>query len=159
MSDRGERGFSLIELVVSVAIVGTLAMVAVPLLETNAKRQKENELRAALREIRAGIDAYKKAADEGKVEKKSDESGYPRRLEDLVQGVVNIQDPAHPKIYLMRRLPRDPLNGDTALSPAQSWGKRSYASPPDAPAEGADVYDVYSLSTGTGMNGIPYREW
>ena len=159
MSDRGERGFSLIELVVSVAIVGTLAMVAVPLLETNAKRQKENELRAALREIRAGIDAYKKAADEGKVEKKSDESGYPRRLEDLVQGVVNIQDPAHPKIYLMRRLPRDPLNGDTALSPAQSWGKRSYASPPDAPAEGADVYDVYCLSTGTGMNGIPYREW
>ncbi len=159
MSDRGERGFSLIELVVSVAIVGTLVMVAVPLLETNAKRQKENELRAALREIRAGIDAYKKAADEGKVEKKSDESGYPRRLEDLVQGVVNIQDPAHPKIYLMRRLPRDPLNGDTALSPAQSWGKRSYASPPDAPAEGADVYDVYSLSTGTGMNGIPYREW
>ncbi|WP_434514407.1 type II secretion system protein [Dechloromonas sp. ARDL1] len=155
----GELGFSLIELVVSVAIVGTLALVAVPLLETNAKRLKEGELRAALREIRAGIDAYKRAADEGKVEKKSDESGYPRRLEDLVQGVANIQDPAHPKIYLMRRLPRDPFNGDTTLSPAQSWGKRSYASPPDAPAEGADVYDVYSLSTGIGMNGIPYREW
>jgi len=153
------QGFSLIELVVSVAIVGTLALVAVPLLETTSKRQKESELRAALREIRTGIDAYKRAADEGKVEKKSDESGYPRRLEDLVQGVVNIQDPSHPRIFLLRHLPRDPLNGDASLSPAQTWGKRSYASPPDAPTEGADVFDVYSLSPGIGMNGIPYREW
>ncbi len=156
---RAGAGFSLIELVVSVAIVGTLALVAVPLLETTMKRQKESELRAALRDIRTGIDAYKKAADEGRVEKKSDESGYPRRLEDLVQGMANSQDPTHAKIYFMRRLPRDPLNGDTTLNVAQTWGKRSYASPPDAPAEGTDVFDVYSLSPGIGMNGVPYREW
>lgn len=159
MRRRAGAGFSLIELVVSVAIVGTLALVAVPLLETTMKRQKESELRAALRDIRTGIDAYKKAADEGRVEKKSDESGYPRRLEDLVQGMANSQDPTHAKIYFMRRLPRDPLNGDTTLNAAQTWGKRSYASPPDAPAEGADVFDVYSLSPGIGMNGVPYREW
>lgn len=155
----GSQGFTLIELVVTVAIVGILALTAMPMLEMTSKRQKESELRAALRDIRSGIDAYRRAVEEGKVEKRVDESGYPRRLEDLAQGVDNIQDPQRVKIYFLRRLPRDPFAAEPALTAAQTWGKRSYASPPDAPTEGADVFDVYSLAAGVGLNGVPYREW
>jgi general secretion pathway protein G len=154
-----ERGFTLIELVITVAIVGILAMTAMPIIEVTAKRQKEIELRAALREIRGGIDAYRRALDEGKLEKKVGESGYPHRLEELVQGVENIQDPGKGKLYFLRRLPRDPFADNPALTAGQTWGKRSYASPPDAPLEGADVFDVHSRSTGIGLNGIAYREW
>ena len=152
-------GFTLIELVVTVAIVGILALVAMPMLEMNVKRQKEIELRAALREIRGGIDAYRLALDEGKLEKKVAESGYPHRLEELYLGVENIQDPNKTKIIFLRRLPRDPFSTDPSLTAVQTWGKRSYGSPPDAPTEGADVFDVYSLARGLGLNGIPYREW
>lgn len=159
MSARQLRGFTLIELVVTVAIVSILALAASPLLETTVRRQKESELRAALREIRGAIDAYRLAVDDGKIAKKADESGYPGRLEELFQGVENRQDPAKGKIYLLRRLPRDPFNREHELSAAQTWGKRSYASPPDQPQEGADVFDVYSRSEERGSNGIPYREW
>jgi general secretion pathway protein G len=152
-------GFTLIELVVTVAIVSILAMVAMPLAETAAKRHKESELRAALRELRGGIDAYRRAADDGKIERKIDESGYPHRLEDLVQGVPNIQDPARGKLFILRRLPRDPFSDDPALTAAQTWGKRSYVSPPEAPQEGTDVFDVFSRSPAIGLNGIPYKDW
>ncbi len=153
------RGFTLIELVVTVAIVGILAMAAMPMMEMTAKRQKESELRFALRELRGGIDAYRRAVNEGKIEKKVDESGYPHRLEDLVRGVENILDPNKGKLYFLRRLPRDPFSDDPTLTAAQTWGKRSYASPPDAPLEGVDVFDIYSLSSASGLNGIAYREW
>ena len=99
------------------------------------------------------------ALDEGKMEKKVAESGYPQRLEDLDQGVENILDPNKTKIIFLRRLPRDPFSADPAQTAAQTWGKRSYGSPPAAPLEGADVFDVYSLASGVGLNGIPYREW
>jgi len=159
MNARSQRGFTLIELVITVAIVSILALAASPLLETTVRRQKESELRAALREIRGAIDAYRQAVDDGKIAKKADERGYPARLEELFMGVENRQDPAKGKIYLLRRLPRDPFSRDRDLNDAQTWGKRSYASPPDLPQEGIEVFDVYSLSDERGSNGIPYREW
>jgi general secretion pathway protein G len=159
MDYRRGRGFTLIELVVTVAIVGILALAAMPVMETTIKRQKETELREALRTIRGGIDAYYRAVEEGKIERKTGESGYPPRLEDLDGGAENITDPNKAKIYFLRRLPRDPLNPAPNLTAAESWGKRTYSSPPDAPLEGPDVFDIYSLSEGVGLNGIPYREW
>ena len=156
---RALRAFSLIELVIVVAIVGILASVAVPLVELTVKRSKEQELRAGLRQVREAIDAYKRAADEGKVEKKADETGYPRTLNALVSGVTDRKSASNAKIYFLRRLPRDPMVGDAGRPGADNWGKRSYSSPPESPAEGNDVFDVYSLAPGIGLNGVPYREW
>lgn len=154
-----QRGFSLIELVVTVAIVGILASTLLPLGSLTVKRSKEAELRTALREIRQGLDAYKRAYDEGRIEKSVDASGYPPNLAVLVQGVPDASDPKKAKLYFMRRLPRDPWFPDPAVPAAETWGKRSYASPPDDPQTGNDVFDVYSLSTDSGINGIPYRLW
>lgn len=153
------KGFTLIELVITAAIVSILALAALPLAEAAARRAKESDLRAALREIRGGLDAYKRAWDEGRIERKADDSGYPPRLEALVEGVRDIKDPRGRSIYFLRRLPRDPLAAEAALAAAETWGKRSYSSPPDFPAEGADVFDVYTRAEGTGLNGIAYRLW
>lgn len=142
-----------------VAIMGILASAAMPLGEMVIRREKERELRTALRQIRAAIDVYKQAADDGKIEKKADETGYPRRLEDLDLGLDNVKDPDKKKIFFMRRLPRDPMFADPDVPAAETWGKRSYASAPDSPEEGDDVYDVYSLSEKVGLNGIPYNQW
>jgi len=154
------KGFTLIELVITVAIVAVLASVAMPLNELVVQRAKEQDLRRALRELRDGIDAYKQASDEGriKINKASGESGYPRRLEDLAAGVEDQKNPKKERIYFLRRIPRDPLAPE-ALSAAETWGKRSYASPPEEPRDGDDVFDVFSLSGATGINGRPYREW
>ena len=157
MMKRG--GFTLIELVVTVAIVGILASALVPLGQLNVKRGKEAELRVALRDIRSALDAYKKAVDEGRVEKTVDASGYPSSLEVLVQGVPDTRDPEKRPQRFLRRLPRDPMYPDPEASAEDTWGRRNYESDPGTPREGADVYDVYSLSRETGMNGIAYREW
>lgn len=159
------RGFTLIELMIVVAIMGILATAALPLRELMVKREKEQELRVALRQIRTAIDAYKQASDEGRITKKADESGYPPRLEELFMGVPDIKNPDKKIIYFLRRLPPDPLfveldvAGVSATPAADTWGKRSYESPWDSPKEGDDVYDVYSRSEAIGLNGIPYREW
>jgi general secretion pathway protein G len=153
------RGFTLVELMIVVAIMAILASAAMPLQEMAVKREKERELRIALRQIRTAIDSYKLAADEGRVEKKADETGYPRKLEDLDQGVPDIKDPDKKKIYFMRRLPRDPMFQDPDVSSDETWGKRSYSSSPDSPEEGDDVFDVYSYSEQVGLNGIPYNQW
>jgi len=153
------RGFTLIEVVITVAIVGILAGGLLPLLEVDARRNREQELRRSLREVREAIDAYKRAADTGRIAKRADASGYPPSLEALVDGVPDATSPTSVRIYFLRRIPRDPLAGDSAITAAATWGKRSYASPPDQPSEGSDVFDVFSLVPGSGINGIPYRQW
>jgi general secretion pathway protein G len=146
------KGFTLVELLIVVAIVALLASVAAPLAELGYQRGKEQDLRHALREIREAIDAYKRAGDEGKIERKADASGYPPSLAVLVEGVEEKTNPERTKIYFLRRIPKDPLTGE-------EWGLRSYASPADEPKPGKDVYDVHSRSEDVGLNKVPYREW
>jgi len=152
-------GFTLIELVVTVAILGLLATVAVPFGQLVQQRYKEGELRDGLKQMRLAIDAYKQAVLEKRIEVPADASGYPPNLDVLWRGVTDKTKPNDSKIYFLRRLPRDPFFPDSAAEPAATWGKRSYVSPPEAPEEGDDIYDVYSLSAKTGLNGVPYREW
>lgn len=152
-------GFTLIELIIVVAIVAILASGLLPLIELAAQRTKEQDLRLSLREIRTAIDAYKQAVDEGRVAKKADESGYPPSLALLASGVPNEKDPEKHNIYFLRRIPRDPFFVDPQVSPDKTWGLRSYESAPDDPHDGKDVFDVYSTSRKSGLNGVPYNKW
>jgi general secretion pathway protein G len=145
-------------MVVTAVIVGILACGALPLAELAVQRGHEIELRRALREIRGALDAYRAAADEGRIAKAPGASGYPPSLEALERGVVDARSAGKAKIYFLRRLPRDPFAGE-ALPATETWGKRSYVSAPEAPAEGVDVFDVYSRSDAVGLNGVPYRRW
>jgi general secretion pathway protein G len=146
------KGFTLIELVITVGIVALLASVALPLAEVTVQRNKEKDLRVALREIRGAIDAYKRAADDGMIERKADDTGYPPTLAALVQGVDDKKKTDGSKIYFLRRVPVDPVSGE-------EWGLRSYASSPTEPQPGKDVFDIYSRSAERALNGTAYREW
>lgn len=150
------KGFTLIEVVITAAIIAVLASIALPLSQLAVQRSKETELRRALRDIRDALDAYKRAADEGRIARAADQAGYPPSLPVLVQGVPDAKSPAGRTIYFLRRIPRDPFQPEAA-EPA--WGLRSYESPPENPKPGKDVFDVYSLSDRTGLNGVAYRQW
>jgi general secretion pathway protein G len=152
------KGFTLIEMVIVVMIVGILASAAMPLAALHKRRTQEAELRLALRTLREAVDDYHLAWEAGRILKGTEDTGYPPNLQVLVQGVKDVSTPGQKKMYFLRRLPRDPF-ADVSLPAAETWGLRSYASPPDAPQPGADVFDVYSRTPGLGLDGSPYRTW
>jgi general secretion pathway protein G len=153
------RGFTLIEISIALVVLAVLVTMAVPTLKLQAQRQKETELRSTLREIRGAIDAYKRAVVDGRVKLPADASGYPASLDLLVDGVPDASRTDGSVLRFLRRLPRDPMAPPGSDRDAEAWGLRSYASPADAPARGSDVFDVYSTAPGTGLNGVPYKQW
>ncbi|MFN7088199.1 MAG: type II secretion system protein, partial [Burkholderiales bacterium] len=124
---RPHHGFTLIELMVTLAILALLASVAVPFGQLVQQRQKENQLREALRQIRGALDAYRQGVKEGRVEAAADASGYPTDLDVLWKGVPDKTKPDASKLYFLRRLPRDPFYPDASVPAAETWGLRSYA--------------------------------
>ena len=150
---RNHKGVTLIELLIAMAILIILASGIMPLSVITYKRSKEIELRQNLRIMRNAIDEYKKAVDEGKIGKDAADSGYPKSLEILVEG-VEVSGPTPHKLKFLRRIPRDPMTEDG------EWGLRSYADEPDSEIWGGqDVFDVYSTSETLGLDGTQYREW
>jgi general secretion pathway protein G len=156
---KSQQGFTLIEMMVALAIIAVLAMLVVPVAQLGVQRSKEQDLRIALREIRNAIDAYKLASDEGRIPRDSNSNGYPASLQVLVDGVGDAKNPKRQKVRFLRRLPRDPMFPDSSVDAGQSWGLRSYASDASEPKEGSDVYDIHSRSPQLGLNGVPYSVW
>lgn len=160
MKRTGEKGLTLIEVLITITIIAVLASVVIPISRMSVKRSNEAELRESLRLIRTAIDEYKKAWDEGKIKKSSDDTGYPPDLETLVKGIEDATSAKSGKVMrFLRRVPRDPMNDDESLRPEETWGLRSYKSGPDEPEEGDDVYDVYSKSDGLAIDGTAYGTW
>jgi general secretion pathway protein G len=153
------QGFTLIELLVTLVLLALIVTSAAPVVQLTIKREKEQELKRALWQIRDAIDAYKQAVDDGLIRKSPEKSGYPPSLEALVKGVEVTKNGKKRHVYFLRRIPRDPFASDPELTASATWGKRSYASSHEEPKEGEDLYDVYSLSQGVGLDKRPYREW
>ncbi len=158
----GQRGITLVEILITITIIFVLASVAAPISKIVVKRGKELELRRELRILRSAIDQFKMDWDSPDPKRRishlesdvgNEETGYPVSLEILVEGAPTGDVEGTSRKYL-RRIPKDPLTGE------REWGLRCYQDPPDETSWcGDDVFDVFSLSTGTGLDGIPYREW
>jgi len=152
-----ERGYSFVELLVVSAIVLILASAVMPLARVTIQRQREGELRRALREMRTAIDRHKDAVDLGMIgglEVEAENEGYPASLEVLVEGVEMANDATGRKMRFLRRIPFDPM------TQSREWGLRSYDDEPDSRRWGGDnVYDVYTRSTATALDGTRYDEW
>ena len=148
-----QAGYTLAELVTVAAILVTLAAVAMPVAKFTAKRSKEADLRQALRTMRNAVDEYKRYSDIGLIPVDLGTEGYPAKLEILVEG-VEVVGQVNKKAKFLRRVPVDPMTGK------DEWGLRSFQDDFDATSWGGeDVYDVYSLSEGVGLNGVPYSKW
>lgn len=158
MKRRRPRGFTIIELLVTVAMVSLMASIAIPAGELLVQRGQERALKETLRELRAAIDAYKRASDQGRIAQAVGDSGYPHRLTDLL-GVRDQKDPAGVQIRFLRKIPRNPLHAADDAAAERTWGLRSYASSHLNPQPGRDIFDVYPLTEGKGINGVPYKEW
>jgi len=150
---RREAGFTLAELVMVAAVLTILAMATLPVAKFTAKRSKEADLKLALREMRMALDEYKRYSDAGLIPMELGTEGYPKKLDVLVEG-VQLVGQVDKKLKLLRRIPVDPMTGK------DEWGLRSYQDAHDATSWGGEnIYDVYSLSKGVGLNGVPYRKW
>jgi general secretion pathway protein G len=156
---RRRSGITLVELLITIAILAIIATMVLPIVEIRVRMDKEQELRTALRAIRDALDDYRRAHDAGRIAQLEGESGYPPSLLALIRGVTDEANPAGAKLRFLAEIPRDPLNTDRKVPAEQSWGLRSYESPPEAPRPGTDVYDVYSLNPGKGLDGVPYAQW
>jgi general secretion pathway protein G len=154
---RRAQGYSFVELIVVTSIVLILASAVQPLVKVTIQRQKETELRRALRDMRDAIDKFKDAADQGMIpttELKAGSEGYPPTLEILVEGVSVANDASGRKLKLLRRIPIDPMTGEA------EWGLRAYQDKPDTSSWGGqNVFDVRSLSGGTALDGSKYKDW
>lgn len=156
---RQSAGFTFIELMLTLALLAVMATIAMPMVQIAHQRKQEQALTESLREIRQAIDAYRRAADQGRISVRAGDSGYPPTLQVLVEGAPDERSASRQRIFFLRRLPCDPLARDLTISPEDTWGQRSYESPPDDPREGKDVFDVFSRAVGKGLNAIPYRQW
>jgi general secretion pathway protein G len=152
-----ERGYTFVELLVVTTIILILASAIQPLAKVTMQRSREAELHRVLREMRVAIDKFKDAADAGQIpttELKANSEGYPPDLETLVEGVSVANDATGRKLKFLRRVPVDPITGEA------EWGLRAYQDKPDSTSWGGqNVYDVYSKSGGTGLDGTKYRDW
>ena len=155
--DKGARGFTFIELLVVTSILIILASAIMPLARVTIQRERESELRRALRDMRTAIDKYKDAVDTGLIgstDIRAGSEGYPPDLDTLVEGVSKANDATGIKLKFLRRIPIDPITHST------DWGLRSYQDKPDASSWGGqNVYDVYSKAEGTALDGTKYRDW
>ena len=157
---RCHNGFTLLELIIVISILSVLTAAAIPMVRNTVRRDRETELRLALRQLRQTIDRYKKLHDDTNgaaipIEIKT-QSGYPKDLKVLEEGFIpaNVVGTSGSKIKFMRRMPIDPMTGNA------EWGVRSYKDDPDSTSWGGDdVWDVYSKSDGTALNGTKYKDW
>ena len=154
MRRRAQSGMTLIELIVAFTIMLILTMMALPLARVKVRREKERELRYALREIRSAIDRFKDASDRGMLgPPKLESEGYPPDLQTMVDG-VKMQGTVDKKIRFLRRIPKDPMTGNT------EWGLRSMQDDPTSQSWGGqNVFDVYSKTTDTALDGTKYSDW